>query len=288
MAAILADSLKSALCRKQEPSFQLWMSGGKVIESLFTHPVIVLVLAVAVGGCLWWGCQRYLRQRMRRLVCLFCAVLCVFALSPAPVLISHWLLVGFLPADSGESVAAIVVLGRGPEQNAVRATTAAALWRAKRAPVILSSGRIDAPKVAELLIKQENIPKSAVVQERCSLSTDENAEFTAAIMMPRALTKIILITDPLHMLRSLFTFKSFGFEVIPYPVLLAEQISDSAADTFSRKDRFLAFRESLGLVSYGLMGRYFARDVGAETIAEADKLVAQQLKRGAATAILQP
>ena len=79
------------------------------------------------------------------------------------------------------------------------------------------------------------------------------------------------------MLRALLTFKSFGFEVIPYPVALP---AESA-----QKRRFVTFRESLGTISYGLTGRYFAKEISEETIVEADKLVAQQLKNGAATAI---
>ncbi|MEL6555323.1 MAG: YdcF family protein, partial [Cyanobacteria bacterium J06621_11] len=149
-------------------------------------------------------------------------------------------------------------------------------WQDQRAPLILSSGRVDAPMIAGQLIKKAKIPRSVVVQERCSLSTAENAEFTAAILLHRGLSKIILVTDSLHMLRSLLTFKSFGFEVIPYPVTIP-------ADTGKR--RFIEFRESLGAISYGLTGRYFSKEISEETIVEADKLVAQQLKNGAATAI---
>ncbi len=287
MTEIVAASLKSALCRTQEPSFQLWMDSGKIVAHLFANPAIALLLTMAIVGLLWWIGHRYLRQRTRRTLILALIALCLFLVSPLPLILSRAVLVELLPVDSGEKAAAVVVLGRGPEENSLRAATAATLWRAERAPLILSSGRIDAPKVAQLLKQREEIPESFIVQERCSLSTYENAEFTAAIMIPRGLKSIILVTDSLHMLRSLLTFKSFGFKVIPYPVPLVREVVASEANA-AQQNRFLAFRESLGVVSYGLMGRYFAREVSTETIAEADKLVTQQLKEGAATAIQRP
>lgn len=293
MATVLADSLKSALCRTQEPSLQLWMFAGKATGYLFEHPAIALLVGLAVVGFSGWLAQRYLRRylrkRVRRSLVITLLVLGLFFVSPAPSAIGHRLLVGFLPADSGELADAIVVLGRGREQNAVRAASVATLWHAKRAPLVMASGRVDASVIASLLQKQENIPKSFIVQERCSLTTDENAEFTAGILMPRGLDNIILVTDASHMMRSLLTFKSFGFHVIPYliPFVGLDEVSQGEPYQLSKPSRFLTFRESLGALSYGLMGRYFSRQVSTETIAEADKLIAQQLKKGAATAIEQ-
>ncbi|MGC1216914.1 MAG: hypothetical protein WA883_05530, partial [Phormidesmis sp.] len=82
----------------------------------------------------------------------------------------------------------------------------------------------------------------------------------------------------------LLTFKSFGFEIIAHPVPLAEDIRPNYSQ-FPNHSQFIAFRESLGIVSYALMGRYFPQQVSETTIREADKLVAQQLKQGAARAL---
>ncbi|MGD1897286.1 MAG: YdcF family protein [Phormidesmis sp.] len=272
-----ASSLKSALCRKQEPAFQLWLMLGKLTSNLFANPAAAVLLVMAIAALLWWVARRYLRPKVIRLLGISFLGACLLFISPLPSAVSQWLLVGFLPADSGEAAAAIVVLGRGPNQNEPRAETVAALWQEARAPLIVPSGRTDAPIIAGLLKNQSNISREVIVQERCSLSTSENAEFTAAMMMPRGLSKIILVTDPLHMMRSLLTFKSFGFEVIPHPTALANE--------GLKQSRFIAFRESLGLISYAIMGRYSDQQVSAETIAEADKLIVQQIKNGAAIAI---
>ena len=271
----MSDTLRSALCRRQEPTFQLWLSLGKVTAYLFEHPAIAVLIAMGAAAMLWWLANRFLAKKTRRLLAVGFVCVCLFVASPIPSALSQQLLVSFLPADTGESAEAIVILGRGASANQSRVAEAAKLWRDKRAPLIFVSGRVDAPIVCGLLKKQEQIPKSVIVQERCSLSTSENAEFTAAIMLPRNLSKIILVTDPLHMLRSHLTFKSYGFEVIPHPVALPPD----------QQSQFLTFRESLGALSYGLSGRYFSKEISEETIVEADKLVAQQHKKGVGTAI---
>jgi uncharacterized SAM-binding protein YcdF (DUF218 family) len=63
------------------------------------------------------------------------------------------------------------------------------------------------------------------------------------------------------MLRSKLTFESLGFEVIPYLTPLPKQLD-------LKKKAFLVFREYLGLISYGLQGRFMPRETpGIETVA---------------------
>lgn len=187
MTGILAADFKSALCRKEEPAFQLWLKLGRLVSYLFANPAIAIILVMVIASLLWWLSSRYIAKKTQYALGVGFLAAVLFCVSPAPIVVSNWLLVSFLPPDSGENAAAIVVLGRGPEENGVRATEAAKLWRARRAPLILSSGRVDAPMVAGFLKNQENISEAVTVQERCSLSTAENAEFTAAMMMPRGL-----------------------------------------------------------------------------------------------------
>lgn len=182
-------------------------------------------------------------------------------LSPLFISFGNRLLVDSVPPDKGGKAGAIVVLGRGPLQNPSRAAEAQALWQRQRAPLIFASGRIDAPLIADLL--RSKVPAEAVSGEPCSRTTDENAEFTAAILRPQGIRTIILVTDPPHMRRSLLTFESFGFKVIPHTSPL-----DPKTDRTYR--RFLLFRESVGLVSYGLMGRYAAREVPPASVIYAD------------------
>ncbi len=247
--------LDSALCQKVS-STRLWSMLTWRLMHLFTfivsHPMVVVLTLVAIAALPWIVRQARWRKPA---IALSGSLLVVYLVATSPILtgLGNRLLVGFVPADSGEKAAAIVVLGRGSEQNSTRVKEASKLWNNQRAPLIFASGRGDAPQIAKLLLNRA-IPAEAIAGEPCSLTTDQNAEFTAAILRPQGIDKIILVTDPLHMMRSLLTFESFGFEVIPH-------ISPIAPDTQRIQNQFLVFRESLGLLSYGLLGRYAARKV---------------------------
>jgi uncharacterized SAM-binding protein YcdF (DUF218 family) len=128
---------------------------------------------------------------------------------------------------------------------------AAQLWKANRAPLLFASGQGDAEEIAQLL-EQQGIPSAAIDGEPCSRTTEENARFTATQLRPRHIQRIILVTDPPHMLRSLLTFQSLGFETIPHPNPLPAALS-------IEKRGLLVFREYFGLLSYELKGRFSAR-----------------------------
>lgn len=158
-----------------------------------------------------------------------------------------------IPSDSGRPADAIVILGRGGEFRPSRVQVAADLWRQQRAPLVFASGRGDAIEIGQMLATA-GVPTSAIDGEPCSATTNENALFTAALLQPRGIQRLILVTDPPHMARSLLTFRSLGFEVIPHP-------SPVPHDLNSQKQHFLVVREWVGLISYGMMGRYFSRPV---------------------------
>ena len=142
-------------------------------------------------------------------------------------------------------------MGRGNLLRNRRVEIAAQLWQAKRAPLIFASGMSDAPQVIELL-KAKGIPRQKLSGESCSQSTEENALFTAAVLHPQGIQQILLITDPPHMLRSILTFHSLGFTVIPHTSPLPPNLS-------SAQKTFLVFREYLGMVSYAFLGRFQQR-----------------------------
>jgi uncharacterized SAM-binding protein YcdF (DUF218 family) len=148
----------------------------------------------------------------------------------------------FLPSDSGATVNAIVVLGRGPYLREERVDDAAQLWQAKRAPEIFVSGWNDTPLLLQLL-KARQIPNQALDGENCSASTKENAIFTAAILNPKVKQRIILITDTPHMWRSLLLFRKMGFHVIPHTSFIPNTWS------FQQKAS-ITFRESTLLAVY--------------------------------------
>lgn len=173
------------------------------------------------------------------------------ATSPPMIALATQGLVLALPADSGVAVDAIVVLGRGELLRNHRVEIASQLWQAKRAPKIFASGMTDTPRIIEIL-QTIGIPRQMLGGESCSQTTEENALFTAAILYPQGVRQILLITDPPHMLRSLLTFRSFGFTVIPRTSPLPPNW------TSTTKPRFI-YREYLGLVSYALLGRFQRR-----------------------------
>jgi len=128
-----------------------------------------------------------------------------------------------------------------------RVKIAANLWRSQQAPKIFASGRGDAQEMEDML-RSIPIPGTAINGEGCSRTTNENAEFTSLILRPQGINKILLITDPPHMLRSLLTFRRYGFEVIAVPSALSPNLGD-------RNQNLLVLREYFALITYKILGR---------------------------------
>jgi uncharacterized SAM-binding protein YcdF (DUF218 family) len=141
------------------------------------------------------------------------------------------------PPAPGIEAEAIVVLGGGllsalPPRRAVelsdagdRVLEAARLWREGRAPrVVTTGGRFDASErprtqaseTAELL-GFLGVPSEAIVEERRSRNTRENAVEARAVLEPLGVRRILLVTSALHMQRAAALFRAQGFEVIPAP-----------------------------------------------------------------------
>ena len=225
-----------------------------------TTPALIIPL-ISVSAVLPWCFRRnWKRRTWKRYSATAIVLLLVYLtlLSPQGIAASSQLLVRLLPADTGTPADAIVVLGRGASLRPPRVELAAELWRNHRAPTIFTSGWGDAMELAALL-EERGIPKAAINGEPCSRTTEENARFTAAILQPRHIHRIVLVTDAPHMLRSRLTFRSLGFEVIPQPHPLPNDLTE-------KKQAFLVLREYAGLVVYGLKGRYASR-----TISEFDR-----------------
>lgn len=208
---------------------------------------ILLLLAVAIA--LSWLILRERWKHYAPKVGILVLVIYVITSIPLTFAVANKGLVALVPADSGESVDAIVVLGRGEEFRQSRVEVAAELWRSQRAPLIFASGRGDAAQLMQLL-EAEGIPKPALAYEECSRTTEENARLTATILQPQGVKSILLVTDPPHILRSLLTFRHFGFTVTPHT-------SPIPPDLSPRRKTLMVVYEYLGLISYGLQGRLF-------------------------------
>lgn len=241
--------LDPAICRPDSPVGS-WMRFTWELFDGITNPALVLPLLLTLILIPWlvrsWPWKRFTSGAGLVLLLLYGVVA-----SPLAIHVSNWLLVRPLPEDAGQPAEAIVVLGRGSELQADRVQVAAQLWQAKRAPRIFVSGVYDAPLMAKALADRGVTP-SAIDGEPCSRTTEQNAQFTAALLQPQGVHQIVLVTDPPHMLRSVLTFRSFGFEVIPHPNPFPSHYQ-------ARKQAFLIVREYAGLITYGLLGRFAPR-----------------------------
>jgi len=191
-----------------------------------------------------------------------------FALSPLMVALANWGLVFSLPPDSGEKVDAIVVLGRGEQLREQRVDVVDQLWRKQRSPYIFASGMLDAHEILGRL-KDKGLSRQVMGGESCSQTTEENAHFTAVLLHPREVKKILLVTDAPHMLRSMLVFRRFGFTVIPHVV-------PSTAGLDNGQQLQLMGREYLALADYTFTGRFNTRS--SEEMVRATEDVVQKLR----------
>ena len=70
--------------------------------------------------------------------------------------------------------------------------------------------------------------------------------------MVRLNIAVSVVTDPPHMLRSLLTFRSVGFEIIPH-------VSPVPSNLASTKKALIVLSEYMGLFKYALQGRFLPR-----------------------------
>lgn len=171
---------------------------------------LLLVGVVAIVLCLGWLSWRK-QRRINRLGWL--AGLTAIAL--AVLSLGDRVLTFGLPGDPGTPVQAIVILGRGPGWQSERINEAVTLWQAKRSPLIFSSGINDTPQMLKQLVDR-GVPANALDGENCSLTTPQNALFSAAVLQTQGIRDILLITDGPHLRRSRLDFQAQGFRVIPH------------------------------------------------------------------------
>jgi uncharacterized SAM-binding protein YcdF (DUF218 family) len=136
---------------------------------------------------------------------------------------------------------AIVVLGcrilpsGRPGAPAVRRTaTAASAYRAGVAPFVVASGgrrwgaQVEA-RVFQRELVRAGVPEDAVIEELCSLSTYENAIFSAAVLRrlvqpsgaPERPPRAAIVTCPFHLPRALSNFRAAGVDAFAFPAAAA-------------------------------------------------------------------
>lgn len=210
------------------------------------------------------------KRSQKHLRFLFLALIIIaLCLSPLGLSLASWGLTAWLPRDSGESVDAIVILGRGEKLRDLRVIESRQLWDANRAPAIFASGMLDARFMVKTL-RETGVPPQVLSGEECSQSTSENALFSSAILYSKGVRKILLVTDAPHMLRALLSFRRFGFQAIPYPIPLPDS-------TPPLQYAAILIREYAGLLNYAVSGHF--NSVPTQTLASPPPPVTAKIDR---------
>ncbi len=253
---------------------------SKIIP-LFFYPIGLSTFLTLLGLFWIW------RKRLRRAVSSIGLAIFVLLFFSAPV-VSRWLLDSLesqypaTPFEKMPKVQAIVVLGgsiafpnyhhRDVElmDSSDRILQAARLYKAQKAPIILMSGgnidflgSSDLPPESQLMAQlavEFGVPKEVLLTETTSRNTYENAKNSWAVLQPKGIKQILLVTSAFHMPRSVAIFRKIGFTVIP---ATTDFRSGDGAEDFllailpsaeALNDSTLVLKEWVGLFAYRLRG----------------------------------
>lgn len=179
------------------------------------------------------------------------------------------------PLDAGAR--AIVVLGGGripeaPEYGdkdlpppivLARLRYAVKLHRQTGLPLLVSGGRPEWAEESEAEIMERALSEDYSVPvkwlEGGSRNTAENALFSARMLKRAGIKKILLVTDGIHMPRSLEIFEKSGLQVVPAPTALLSRGALHPLDFIPggeglRRSHY-AMHEWIGLIWYRLRYR---------------------------------
>ncbi|TDG12858.1 YdcF family protein [Seongchinamella unica] len=126
-----------------------------------------------------------------------------------------------------------------------RITHSLALYQAGKAPLVLVSGgattgsRPEAEQIGDYL-ELMGLPATALLLERQSRDTRQNAAYSRPLLEGRGVEKILLVTSAYHMPRAVPLFERAGFEVIPAPTDYQRLVGEAAVP------RWLPTVEDLG------------------------------------------
>jgi uncharacterized SAM-binding protein YcdF (DUF218 family) len=88
-------------------------------------------------------------------------------------------------------------------------------------------GRVEADELARML-SEAGVPESAILRERASLDTHQNATYAARLLAARGVRDVVLVTCSWHLPRATKLFQRAGLHVVdavgappPNPSLLA-------------------------------------------------------------------
>ena len=190
-----------------------------------------------------------MKKRILKCTALFLTAVLLYSLCCA------FSIVRYAKRDDRAPADCIIVLGAGTNgttPNAVfreRLHHAVTLYEAGLSDTILLTGgyspgnaRSDAA-IAGLWLESQGIPAEAILLEEKSTITQENLQFSKEIMDSHDLSTSILVSDPLHMKRSMMMAKDYEIEAVSSPT------PTTRYQTWRSKLPFLA-RETFFYVGY--------------------------------------
>jgi uncharacterized SAM-binding protein YcdF (DUF218 family) len=153
-----------------------------------------------------------------------------------------------MPADAVVVLGARVLPGGVPSGAlSARVEKAVALYREGIAPRLVFSGGVgDNPpseaQVMSALAGRLGVPAEACVLEEQSHSTEQNTRYSAELLRSLGARRVVVVSDPYHLLRARQYFRLQCFEVATSPALLTERNLD-AVERF-----YWTVRESFALL----------------------------------------
>jgi len=129
------------------------------------------------------------------------------------------------------------------------------LYHAKQVKLLIFTGGVGVDDViSEGLVAKEyaikhSVPEADILIEDKSTLTFENLKFTSTLLTQQNISSVLLVSDPLHMKRSMTMAEDLGINALPSPT------QTSRYQTYHSKSKML-FSETVYLIGYAI-NRFF-------------------------------
>lgn len=196
-------------------------------------PPGIFILALIIVSLYAW------RKNQKRIAAVLATVTLVFYLASTTFVggaLIRSLEDVYSPPEQLPAGDVIVVLGGGATNDtpdvsgtggltsvpANRLLTAVRLQKKLDIPILLSGGEIYADSgkeadIAQRILLDLGVPAKDIIIENKSLTTTQNAKYSAKIIREKHFRNIILVTSAFHMERAMENFRKEGIDPIPYP-----------------------------------------------------------------------
>ena len=130
--------------------------------------------------------------------------------------------------DGGAEAAVVLgaqVLRGGTPSATLRARVrhAASLYTGGEVALVIPTGGVgehppSEAEVAARILREAGVPREDILLEEEARNTRDSARLVAVMARVRGLRRLVLVTDPLHCVRSMGAFRAEGFETLSSPV----------------------------------------------------------------------